>query len=96
VVRLPFDSPDAGEFLKALDADPQRIEQIRRNNVHQTALRHDWVHRLHAVFEALGLRPTEAMLVREERLRSLAAAALGARGDGDAARARTQPSPMRP
>ena len=80
VIRLPFDSPDAGEFLKALDADPQRIERIRRDNVHQAALRHDWVHRLHAVFDALGLRPTEAMLAREARLRSLAALALEARG----------------
>jgi hypothetical protein len=80
VIRLPFDSPDPGEFLKALDADPQRIERIRRDNVHQAALRHDWVHRLHAVFDALGLRPTEAMLAREARLRSLAALALEARG----------------
>jgi hypothetical protein len=80
VIRLPFDSPDAGEFLAALDTDPQRIERIRRDNVHQAALRHDWVHRLHAVFDALGLQPTEAMLVREARLRSLAALALEARG----------------
>jgi len=80
VIRLPFDSPDAGEFLESLDADPQRIERIRRDNVHQAALRHDWVHRLHAVFDTLGLRPTEAMLAREERLRSLAAQVLEARG----------------
>jgi hypothetical protein len=49
--------------------------------VYQAAQRHDWVHRLHAVYDTLGLKPTEAMLAREERLRSLAAAALGARGD---------------
>jgi len=34
VIRLPFDSPDTGEILEALDADPQRIERIRRENVH--------------------------------------------------------------
>src|ERR1700738_1115668 len=38
VIRLPFDSPDAGEILEALDADPQRIERIRRENVHHAAL----------------------------------------------------------
>jgi hypothetical protein len=81
VIRLPFNSPDAAEFLESLDADPQRIERIRRDNVHHAAQRHDWIHRLRAVYEALGLKPTEAMLAREERLRSLAAAALGARGD---------------
>lgn len=81
VIRLPFDSPDTGEILEALDADPQRIERIRRENVHHAALRHDWVYRLHTVFDTLGLRPTEAMLAREERLRALAAAVFRARGD---------------
>ncbi len=56
------------------------VRAIRRDNVHQAALRHDWVHRLHTVFDTLGLRPTEAMLAREERLRSLAALVLEARG----------------
>jgi hypothetical protein len=80
VIHLPFDSPDAGQFLESLEADPQRIERIRRDNVHQAAQRHDWVHRLHTVFDTLGLRPTEAMLAREARLRSLAALVLQARG----------------
>jgi len=81
VIRLPFDSPDVGEILDAIDADPRRIERIRRENVHHAALRHDWVHRLHTIFDTLGVQPTEAMLAREERLRSLAALALGSRGD---------------
>jgi hypothetical protein len=81
VIRLPFDSPDVGEILEAIDADPRRIERIRRENVHHAALRHDWVHRLRAVFDTLGVQPTEAMLAREERLRSLAALALEPRGD---------------
>jgi hypothetical protein len=81
VIRLPFDSPDVGEILEAIDADPHRIERIRRENVHHAALRHDWVHRLHTVFDTLGVQPTEAMLAREERLRSLASLALESRGD---------------
>jgi len=81
VIRLPFDSPDAAEILAALDADPQRIERIRRENVHHAALRHDWVYRLHTVFDTLGLRPTEAMLAREEKLRVLASAVFSTRGD---------------
>jgi hypothetical protein len=81
VIELPFDSPDVGEVLAAVDADSRRIERIRRDNVHHAALRHDWVHRLHAVFDVLGIPPTEAMFAREERLRSLAASARDARGD---------------
>jgi len=83
VIRLSFDSPDAGEILAAIDANPERIERIRHDNVRNAALRHDWVHRLHAVFDTLRIRPTEAMLAREERLRSLAA--LVRRAPGDAA-----------
>jgi hypothetical protein len=76
VIRMPFDCPEVGEFLAAIDADPPRVERIRRENVRNAALRHDWVHRLRVVYDTLGLRPTEAMLAREERLRSLGMLAL--------------------
>jgi glycosyl transferase family 1 len=81
VIRLPFDSPDAPAILDAIDADPRRVARIQHQNVRQAALRHDWVHRLRVIFDTLGIRPTEAMLAREDRLRSLAAVAQGARGD---------------
>ena len=80
VVRLPFDSPDVGEALVELDRDPQRLARIRRDNVCNAALRHDWVHRLRTVFEAVGIPPTEAMLEREKRLCALAAMTSGTPG----------------
>lgn len=73
VIPLPFDSPDVGRRLAELDQDPARLARIRRDNVANAALRHDWVHRLRTVFETLGLHPTEAMLARERRLQALAA-----------------------
>jgi hypothetical protein len=73
VVPLPFDSPDAAERLTALDRDPSRLDRIRRENVRQAALRHDWVHRLRAVFATLGIPVTKAMLEREARLQAVAA-----------------------
>lgn len=78
VIRLPFDSPDVERVLLELDREPQRLMQIRRENVHNAALRHDWVHRLRTVFETVGIPPTEAMLAREKRLQALAAQALQA------------------
>jgi glycosyl transferase family 1 len=75
VIRLPFDSPDVERVLLELDEDPRRLARIRRDNVHNAALRHDWVHRLRTVFETLGLPPTEDMLAREKRLQALAALA---------------------
>jgi hypothetical protein len=73
VIPLPFDSPDVGRRLAELDQDPARLARIRRDNVANGALRHDWVHRIRTVFETLGLQPTEAMLARERRLQALAA-----------------------
>jgi hypothetical protein len=81
VIRMPFDSTNPAEIFDGIDADPHRIERIRKTNVHQAALRHDWVHRLRVVYETLSIPPTEAMLAREERLRSLAAVAYQAQGD---------------
>jgi hypothetical protein len=78
IIRLPFDSPDVERVLAELDANPQRLAKIRRENVHNAALRHDWVHRLRIVFETLGVPPPEAMLAREKRLQALAALALEA------------------
>jgi Glycosyl transferases group 1 len=72
VVPLPFDSPDAGEVLARLDADPAREEAIRRQNVRQAALRHDWLHRVQTVFETMGIRATAAMNVRANLLGALA------------------------
>jgi hypothetical protein len=78
---MPFESTNPAEIFDGIDADPHRIERIRRTNVHQAALRHDWVHRLRVVYDTLGIQPTEAILAREERLRSLAALAYQVQGD---------------
>lgn len=73
VIELPFDSPDVGSRLAELDRDPRRLARIRRDNVRNAALRHDWVHRLRALFEAAGVPITEAMREREARLAAMAA-----------------------
>jgi hypothetical protein len=72
VIRLPFDSPDVAEILADIDKDEERVLRIRRDNLKNAALRHDWVHRLRIVFETLGLPPTPAMVAREKRLEALA------------------------
>lgn len=72
VIHMPFDCPNAAEVLRELDRDPERLQQISRRNVHFSALRHDWVHRLQTVFATLGLPPTSSMQQRESRLNLLA------------------------
>jgi hypothetical protein len=73
VTQVPFDSPEAKEIAEVLGWDVETTERIRRANVRNSALRHDWVHRLRTIFDRLGLPPTQAMLAREEQLRGLAA-----------------------
>jgi hypothetical protein len=72
VVRIPFDCADIGQLLAGLDADPQRLLRIGRENARQAALQHDWLHRLEIVFETLGMEPTPAMLGRRRLLNELA------------------------
>ncbi len=76
VIRTPFDCSEIGRVLEELDSDPQRLARIRRDNVRNAALRHDWLHRLQSVFEVLGLPPTDAMCSRERNLNAVAAQAL--------------------
>jgi glycosyltransferase involved in cell wall biosynthesis len=72
VIRVPFDSPDIGEILAELDTQPERLARIRRNNVTNAALRHDWLHRIRHVFDTFHLPPTPGMYKREQRLSTLA------------------------
>jgi hypothetical protein len=83
-ILLPFDSPDVGRVIAGLDKDPQRLSLIRRRNVYNAALRHDWVYRLRVIFETVGLAPTEAMQIREQQLQAIASRAIA--GNFDEAR----------
>lgn len=75
VVSVPFDSPNAGQILAELDADAERLRTIRTNNVSNAALRHDWLHRIQVIFDALGLPHTDQMRERAQVLGRIAAQA---------------------
>jgi Glycosyl transferases group 1 len=75
VIHVPFDSPDICRTLLDLNREPERLRAVRRNNVRQAALRHDWLHRIQVVFDTLGLAPTEKMRDRGKRLEQIAAQA---------------------
>jgi len=72
VIPMPFDAPDVAKRIEEIDADPARQTRIRRDNVANALLRHDWVHRLRTMMDAVGVSPPERMLAREATLRSLA------------------------
>ncbi|MBD2166404.1 glycosyltransferase [Calothrix membranacea FACHB-236] len=72
IIKVPFDAPEIGEIITDLDAQPERLARIRRDNVVNTLLRHDWVYRLRTVFETIDVKPSQIMLSREAKLKKLA------------------------
>jgi hypothetical protein len=76
VIHMPFDRPDVAAFLEELDAQPERLARIRRENVGRAALRHDWLHRLEAILDRAGLPHTVAMQQRQQQLQALSDLAL--------------------
>ena len=71
VTQLPYHSCDIDKVIKALDADPERKDSIRKTSVVQALMRHDWVYRWEAVLKTAGLGPMPGLLERRERLRKL-------------------------
>ncbi|HIJ71379.1 MAG TPA: glycosyltransferase family 1 protein [Planctomycetes bacterium] len=72
VIHVPYDAENVAEILADLDSQPQRLAEIRKNNVVQTLLRHDYVYRWRDILDIVGLEPVPALHRREERLKELA------------------------
>jgi spore maturation protein CgeB len=72
VLHLPFDSADIDTIINEFDQQHDRQENIRRNGVVQSLLRHDWVYRWETVLKTAGLEPTPAFLERKQQLNNLA------------------------
>jgi hypothetical protein len=73
VIPLPFDAADVACHLGALDEQPERIEELRRQSVAGSLARHDWVYRWHEILEIFGLPGTPQMEQRREHLAAEAA-----------------------
>ena len=78
IIRIPYECDEIEDVLAALDLQPERIEEARRQNIVQSLRRHDWVYRWRTVLETLGMSPTRSMHLRERRLENLADATAAA------------------
>jgi hypothetical protein len=72
VVDLPYNSTHIDAVISDMDRQPGRIEDIRRTNVTQALLRHDWVYRWEAILQAVGVAPMPELHARKKRLQRLA------------------------
>jgi spore maturation protein CgeB len=71
VIHLPFGSDNIDSIMNELDKEPERQEEIRKNNVVGALLRHDWVYRWESILKISGLEPLPALFERKQRLRDL-------------------------
>jgi len=72
LIHLPFHSSNIGTIINELDKEPDRLRNIRRNNVVHSLLRHDWVYRWEVLLKTVGLDPLPELLDRKRRLDNLA------------------------
>jgi hypothetical protein len=72
VVRAPFDDPDIEDTLRQLEGDPERCRRIRRDNMVNALLRHDWAYRLRTILDDAGMQIPPSLLAREAFLQELA------------------------
>jgi hypothetical protein len=87
VFHLDYDSSDIERIMSDLDRQPERQETIRRTNVVQSLLKHDWAYRWEAILKAVGLAPMPQLLERKQCLQNVASQA----GSGQKWRVQTAP-----
>lgn len=68
LIAVPFDAPYISEVIAELEAQPERVTEIRRKNMIQSYLRHDWLYRLQTIYNTFDLPASEAMIQRSEQL----------------------------
>jgi len=77
VIRIPRDASNITEILDDLDSQKEHLKEIRKNNVVQSLLRHDWAYRWRVILDMVNLEAKEALTAREKRLELLADMANG-------------------
>ncbi|MEM6450258.1 MAG: glycosyltransferase [Cyanobacteria bacterium P01_D01_bin.105] len=78
IIPIELDEPNIIDIIAELDAQPERVERIRRNNVANSLLQHDWVYRWEQILEKLELPIPQAVEDRKKLLKQKAEALLPA------------------
>jgi hypothetical protein len=68
VIDSPYDSEEMGDVIKSLDAQPERQNRIRTENMIQCLAHHDWAYRWENVLKTVGLEPMPALQERKDNL----------------------------
>jgi hypothetical protein len=72
VVHLPYGSDQIASVIDELDRQPEWQEEIRRRNVSECLMKHDWAHRWETMLTAVGRDPVPELTKRKTYLLSMA------------------------
>ena len=72
VIEVPYNTTDVANIIAELDKQPARLQKIRKANLINSLLRHDWVYRWEDILSKVGLNNTTEMLSRKAYLKNLA------------------------
>ncbi len=72
VIKVDPRTTDIADVIAELDAQPERLAQIARNNIANCLLKHDWTYRWKDILTSIGLKPTEATMKHVDSLYKLA------------------------
>jgi hypothetical protein len=75
MINLAWDSSTIADVIRECDKDPEYQETIRRRNVEQALLQHDWMYRWETVLNAVGMELLPKAQARKQQLQALAAMA---------------------
>ncbi len=72
IVKVDLDRENIIDVIAKLDAQPERLAQISRDNMVNSLLKNDWVYRWRDILAVFNLEVTPVMLEREQLLQQLA------------------------
>ncbi len=72
VVKVDLHQQDVTDVIQELNEQPDKVASISRRNIVNSLLKHDWVYRWRTMQAKLGLKPSQAMINREQHLQKLA------------------------
>lgn len=72
MIYLPFGSDNIDTIINDFDNQPDRQERMRKNNIRQSLLYHDWVYRWETILQKTGFSPLPALYERKKDLARLA------------------------
>jgi len=76
LIHIPYNCSNIRDIIGAIETDPERQDRIRRRNVKEALMCHDWAYRWETILQTVGLEPITAMHDRKEILGNLAQVAV--------------------